>query len=141
MVSRVQLNPQEASQKILSKLGYRIHVKYNIHGERWCIQKNPNFTHLAKEHFLGHPVHHFPLCFKFPEFDYFLIQVSKRKLLQLVGMLNLYFLQILSIHPILHSAVKSNQTDNKVSAWLISFDERETGECVAWLETCQNENS
>ena len=37
-------------------LGSRIQKKsyppYNIHRERWCIPKNPNVTHLGKEHFL-----------------------------------------------------------------------------------------
>ena len=28
---------------------------YFIHGTRWCIQKNPNFTHLENEHFFGTP--------------------------------------------------------------------------------------
>ena len=28
---------------------------YNIHRERWCIPKNPNVTHLGKEHFFGTP--------------------------------------------------------------------------------------
>ena len=40
-----------------SKLSYH---PYNIHGEKWCIHylnlTHPNFNHLTKEHFFGHPV-------------------------------------------------------------------------------------
>ena len=28
---------------------------YLIHGTKWCIQKNPNFTHLKNGHFFGTP--------------------------------------------------------------------------------------
>ena len=72
-----QENPQEASQKFRQIcymgilyglfLGSKLplikfqwiqilsDLPHNIHGKRWCI-KNTNFTHLAKEHTLGHPV-------------------------------------------------------------------------------------
>ena len=30
---------------------------YFIHGRRWCVPKNPNFTHLENEHFFGDTVY------------------------------------------------------------------------------------
>ena len=43
---------------------------YFIHGTRWCVQKNPNFTHLLNEHFFGTP------CIPIKGLDYIISFIS-----------------------------------------------------------------